>query len=73
LPNGSNLVALENLANAGQLKRELTDALEIERLLAMARRRLADARIDGQSLEGGFLVAYHLAHAASLAALRQFG
>ncbi|MBL8512941.1 MAG: hypothetical protein JNJ55_03045 [Betaproteobacteria bacterium] len=67
------LESLERLANTGQLKREAPDATEFERMLVMAARRLDDARLESQSLEGRFLAAYHAAHAASLAALRRHG
>jgi hypothetical protein len=71
--NHAKLSALENLANSHQLKRETYDPAEAERLLAMAARRLADARISSQSLEGRFLATYHAAHAASLVSLRMHG
>jgi hypothetical protein len=42
-------------------------------MLAMARTRLADARLTGPSPEGRFTSAYNAAHAAALAALRWHG
>lgn len=47
--------------------------MEVGRLLAMARTRLADARLAGASREGRFTSAYNAAHAASVAALRWHG
>ncbi|MCE2969838.1 MAG: hypothetical protein LW847_06405 [Burkholderiales bacterium] len=66
-------VELDNLARIGQLKAEPRNDAEIARLLAMARTRLADARLRGLSLEGRFTSAYNAAHAAALAALRWHG
>jgi hypothetical protein len=65
--------ALDNLARAGQLKREPADTAEVRRMLALAAKRLADARLKELSPEGRFLSAYNAAHAASLAALRWHG
>ncbi len=42
-------------------------------MLAMARTRLADARLAGASTEGRFTSAYNAAHVAALAALRWHG
>lgn len=42
-------------------------------MLAMARTRLADARLANASREGRFTSAYNAAHAAALAALRWHG
>ena len=67
------LTALDNLVRIGQLKAELRNALEAARMLAMARTRLADARLANVSLEGRFTSAYNAAHAAALAALRWQG
>lgn len=64
---------LANLARIGQLKAEPRNDAEVERLLAMARTRLVDARLPGLSLEGRFTSAYNAAHAAALAALRWHG
>ena len=67
------LTALDNLVRIGQLKAEPRNALEAARMLAMARTRLADARLANVSLEGRFTSAYNAAHAAALAALRWQG
>ena len=68
-----NLPALDNLVRIGQLKVEPPNAQEVARMLAMARTRLADARLPALSLEGRFTSAYNAAHAAALAALRWHG
>jgi hypothetical protein len=68
-----NLPALDNLVRIGQLKAEPRNEVEIERLLAMARSRLADAGQTNISLEGRFTSAYNAAHTAALAALRWHG
>jgi len=68
-----NLPALDNLVRIGQLKAEPRNEAEIERMLAMARSRLADAGQTNISLEGRFTSAYNAAHAAALAALRWHG
>ena len=65
--------ALENLAKIGQLKAEPATALDIERLLAMARKHLDDAKREFNSIEGRFISAYSVGHAAGLAALRWHG
>lgn len=65
--------ALENLAKIGQLKVESTSALDIERLLDMARKHLDDAKRESNSIEGRFISAYSVGHAAGLAALRWHG
>ncbi len=65
--------ALDNLARIGQLKAEPRNEAEVLRMLAMARTRLADARLENLSLEGRFTSAYNAAHVASLAALRWHG
>ncbi len=57
----------------GKLKAEPRNEAEIARLMAMARTRLADARLAGASKEGRFISSYNSAHAASLAALRWHG
>lgn len=67
------LAALDNLVRTGQLKAEPRNDAEVVRMLAMARTRLADARLAGASAEGRFTSAYNAAHAASLAALRWHG
>lgn len=65
--------ALDNLVRIGQLKAEPRNAAELGRMLAMARTRLADSRLDSLSAEGRFTSAYNAAHAAALAALRWYG
>lgn len=65
--------ALENLVKIGQLKEEPASALDIERLLTMARKHLADAKRESNSIEGRFISAYSVGHAAGLAALRWCG
>lgn len=65
--------ALENLARIGQLKVEPRNDAEAQRMLEMARTRLADAQISRLSAEGRFTSAYNAAHAAALAALRWHG
>ena len=67
------LLALDKLVGIGQLKAEPRNDAEVGRMLAMARTRLADARLAGASREGRFTSAYNAAHAASLAALRWHG
>ena len=68
-----NSTALENLAKIGQLKAEPATELDIERLLAMARKHLDDAKRESNSIEGRFISAYSVGHAAGLAALRWHG
>jgi hypothetical protein len=65
--------ALENLAKISQLKAEPASALDIQRLLGMARKHLEDARRESNSLEGRFISAYSVGHASALAALRWHG
>ena len=65
--------ALLNLVKIGQLKAEHASALDIERLLAMARKHLDDAKRESNSIEGRFISAYSVGHAAGLAALRWHG
>lgn len=65
--------ALDNLLRIGQLKAEPRNEAEARRMLAMARTRLADARLREASTEGRFTSAYNAAHAAALAALRWHG
>ncbi len=67
------VAALENLAKIGQLKPEAASALDITRLLSMADKHLADAKNETNSLEGRFISAYSVGHAAGLAALRWHG
>ncbi len=68
-----NKAALDNLARIGQIKPEPRNEAEVRRMLAMARTRLDDARLDKLSPEGRFTSAYNAAHAAALAALRWHG
>ena len=68
-----SLPALDNLVRAGQLKAEPRNEAETPRMLAMARTRLADARLASVSPEGRFTSAYNAGHAAALAALRWHG
>lgn len=65
--------ALDNLLRIGQLKAEPRNEAEARRMLAMAKTRLADARLSEASPEGRFTSAYNAAHAAALAALRWHG
>ena len=64
---------LENLAAAGELKREPPDAREYRTLIDSGRIRLRDAESTAISLESRFDLAYNAAHALSLAALRRSG
>jgi len=68
-----SLTALENLLRIGQLKAEPRNPVEVQRMLAMARTRLLDAKLTSLSNEGRFTSAYNAAHAAALAALRWHG
>ncbi len=68
-----SLPELDNLARIGQIKAEPRNEAEVSRMLALARTRLADARLAGLSREGRFSSAYNAAHAAALAALRWHG
>ena len=68
-----SLPALDNLVRTGQLKSEPRNEAEIRRMLAMARTRLADARLSALSPQGRFISAYNAAHTAALAALRWHG
>jgi hypothetical protein len=66
-------VSLDNLLKIGQLKEHPPDAREIQRLLAAARRNLADARVTTISPETRFDAAYKAIMQASLAALMAHG
>lgn len=68
-----SLPALDNLVRIGQIKVEPRSKAEVRRMLAMARTRLADARLVSLSPEGRFTSAYNAAHASELAALRWHG
>ena len=65
--------ALSNLARIGKIKPEPMNRSEIDRMLAMARKRLEDAAFLQISEEGRFTSAYNAIHAAALAALRWHG
>ena len=67
------LTALDNLVRIGQLKAEPRNTAEVQRMLAMAQTRWADAQLDHVSQEGRFTSAYNAAHVAALAALRWHG
>jgi hypothetical protein len=54
--------ALQNLAKIGQLKPEPFSALDVERLLMMARKHLDDAKRESNSLEGRFISAFFNAY-----------
>jgi hypothetical protein len=64
---------LENLAKAGQLKREPPGEKEPERLAGSGRTRLKDASNRQLALESRFDLAYNASHAIALAALRWHG
>lgn len=64
---------LDNLAAAGSLHREATDAKEYVGLVRSGSVRLMDARNEGLTLESRFDLAYNAAHALCLAALRRAG
>lgn len=66
-------MSLENLLKIGQLKTHPPDREEIQKLLAAARRNLADARIAGLSAETRFDVGYKAIMQAALAALMAHG
>lgn len=68
-----SLAALDNLVRIGQIKTEERNVAEAERMLSMARIRLADAGLPALSPQGRFASAYNAAHAAALAALRWHG
>ena len=65
--------ALANLARIGQLKVQAPNPAEIQRMLKLARTRLADAQLARVSVDGRFASVYGAGHAASLAALRWHG
>ncbi len=67
------LEKLDNLVKIKQLKTEPPDQNEFDGMLASARRRLNDAKIDGLSADSIFSLAYGAAHAISLAAMRWHG
>ena len=65
--------ALANLARIVQLKVQAPNPAEIQRMLKLARTRLADAQLAHVSVDGRFASVYGAGHAASLAALRWHG
>lgn len=65
-----SLPALDNLVRIGQLKAEPRNAVEVRRMLTMARTSLTDAQLSALSSQGRFTSAYNAAHAAALAAPR---
>ena len=67
------LVDLENLANAGRLKREPPNQDEFDGLLRLGEAKFQDAQVAALSLEGRFELAYGASHAFALAALRWHG
>lgn len=67
------LEKLDNLVRINQLKAEPPDQREFAGMVASAKRRLQDARIEGLSEEGRFSLIYGAAHAIALAALRWHG
>lgn len=66
-------MTLDNLLKTGQLKRHATDGKEVGRLLAAARRNLADARAENISTENRFDAAYKCVMQSALAALMASG
>ena len=67
------LEKLDNLVRINQLKKEPPDQQEFDGMVASAKRRLQDARVEQLSDEGRFSLAYGAAHALSLAAMRWHG
>ena len=67
------LEKLDNLVKINKLKVEPPDQNEFDGMLKSARRRLADAQIEGLSEDSVFSLAYGAAHALSLAAMRWHG
>lgn len=65
--------ALSNLAKIGKIKSEPMNRSEIDRILAMAKRRLQDASYSQVSQEGRFISVYNALHGVALAALRWYG
>lgn len=65
--------ALANLVRIGQLKSEAPNLAEVQRMLAQAKTRWADAQIASASADGRFTSVYGAAHVAALAALRWHG
>ena len=67
------LEALSNLAKIGKIKAEPMNRAEIDRMLVMARKRVADASYPQVSQEGRFTSVHNAIHGAALAALRWHG
>ena len=67
------LKQLDNLVKIKQLKIEPPNQSEFDGMLASAKRRLKDAKINGLSEDSVFSLAYGAAHALSLAAMRWHG
>ncbi len=65
--------ALGNLAKIGRIKAEPMNRAEIDRMLVMARKRLADSSYPQVSQEGRFTSVYNAIHGAALVALRWHG
>lgn len=68
-----NLVNLDNLVKAGQLKVEPMSSSEFTGLLHSAKARLTDAHNIMLAAESRFDLAYNAAHSLALAALRWHG
>jgi hypothetical protein len=66
-------MSLDNLVKTGQLKRHTTDAKEVAKLLAAARRNVADAKAQNISVENRFDAAYKCIMQSALAALLASG
>lgn len=66
-------MSLQNLLKIGQIKAHPTDAVEVQQLLAAARRNIADARVTTISPETRFDAGYKAVMQASLAALMANG
>ncbi len=64
---------LDNLVKIGQLKHEPPDQAEFDGMVASAKARLKDARLEGLSEDSQFSLAYGAAHALALAAMRWHG
>ena len=67
------LKKLDKLVEINQLKIEPPNQNEFDGMLASARLRLRDAKIEGLSEDSAFSLAYGAAHALSLAAMRWHG
>lgn len=66
-------MTLDNLLKIGRLKKHTTDHVEIDNLLAAARRNLSDARVENISTENRFDAAYKCIMQCALAALMANG